>query len=261
MLPNVTPWVSTQKKPACSSTISARNQPREELKAWSGGKAFSVVADIDCSPRYPGFITTMFRGRVGRRSRVAGSADGSANDPQGESAPRRRGEALCSFRRAAPGSKCALALSKQPSDRGAAIASLLSTSPISWRSSLMPGVEARAEEAQIRPERSAATCPGFTSRYVRDSQPRARRVDPVLAEEVGHALEVGVPELQTDQPHDVAAHRPAPERGHVLRRGEERIVRDSLVLDLLDGMPLPQAQDFRRTRRASAPFRSAANAP
>src|SRR5687767_6892093 len=50
-LPIVTPCVSTQKNPACSSTISARNHAREELKACSGGKAFTVIADIECSPR------------------------------------------------------------------------------------------------------------------------------------------------------------------------------------------------------------------
>src|SRR5688572_4871764 len=95
----------------CSSTISARNQLREELKAWSGGKAFTV-ADIDCSPRARVINDDVPR-KGWRRSRVAGCADGSANDPQGESAPHARGSSVGSFRRAAPGSKRVVALSKQ----------------------------------------------------------------------------------------------------------------------------------------------------
>jgi hypothetical protein len=61
---------------ASSNAISAMNQPREELKAWSGGKAFTV-AFIDCHSQNPfvlndevarrGWASPAFAGNRGRQ--------------------------------------------------------------------------------------------------------------------------------------------------------------------------------------------------
>src|SRR5690349_19906230 len=99
----VTQRVSAQKMRACNSTISARNQLRGEFRAWSGGKVFTVVADIDCSPSSLPFKRRSHAEGLGVARVPAGSADGGANDPQRESAPRRHGRAVGSFRRETPG--------------------------------------------------------------------------------------------------------------------------------------------------------------
>src|SRR5687767_13964269 len=75
----------------------------------------------------------------------------------------------------------------------------------------IPGMKAGAVEAQVRQEDPAHHA-GFEAEIGEHAPPGAGRVEAVLAKEVGHALEVRVPELQADQQHHMTAQSPAPER-------------------------------------------------
>jgi hypothetical protein len=73
------------------------NQLREELKAWSGGKAFTVVADIDCSPRTLKVLTLQSRGRVGSSFASRSQCGRQRQLSLKRSAPRWTGRAAAKF--------------------------------------------------------------------------------------------------------------------------------------------------------------------